>query len=123
VVQIVDALGVSEEVQISSFDRAAVRKVEDIAPALHTALVWSTGDLSTLIDDAVWAGADTMNGHGLVIYKGVAEPIEEAGLGLWLWGIELASDVTRVSPWAPGALITDHPQMVRQTLVDMGLGE
>jgi hypothetical protein len=97
--------------------------VEDLDSSLHTALIWSTGDLDALIQDALWAGADTMNGHGLVIYDGVVDPIEEAGLGLWLWGIELASDVTRVAKWEPGALITDHPDNVRQILIDMGLGD
>ena len=62
-----------------------------------------------------------MNGHGLVVYDGVADPIEEAGLGLWLWGIELASDVTRTAQWEPGAYIPDHPDLVRQTLIDMGV--
>ena len=36
-------------------------------------------------------------------------------------GAELASDVTRTAQWEPGALITDHPEVIRQTLVDMGV--
>jgi glycerophosphoryl diester phosphodiesterase len=118
---LVGVLGASERVQISSFDRAAIRVVEDVDRTLHTALVWSTGEVSQAIQDALWAGADTLNGHGLVVHEGVASPIEEAGLGMWLWGIELSSDVTRVSVWEPGAMITDHPGVVRQTLIDMGL--
>ena len=121
VVELVRVIEAQDRVQISSFDRDAVRRVEDSDSSLHTGLIWSTGDLNAVIQDAEWAGVDTLNGHSLVIHDGVADPIGEAGFGLWLWGLELASDVTRTAQWEPGALITDHPEVIYQTLLDLGI--
>lgn len=121
VVELVRVIDAQERVQVSSFDREAVRRVEEADSNLHTALIWSTGDLNSVIQDAEWAGVDTLNGHSLVVHDGVADPVREAGFGLWLWGLEIASDVTRTAQWEPGALITDHPQIMHQTLVDLGV--
>ena len=64
---------------VSSFDRDAVRRVEDLTEFAH-GIDLVTGDLNAVIQDAEWSGADTLNGHSLVVHDGVADPINEAGI-------------------------------------------
>lgn len=130
--QAVDALltlivqrSAENRVWINSSNRAALARVEAIAPGIRTILSWGSElqrPCEETVLDAVTRAIDgvLLQTHvGLPWFEECVKMAQDAGLNVILWTVNRPADVERLLPLRPDGLLTDFPACLAAMLRDV----
>jgi len=115
VVALVERLGLTDRVLVSSFDLAAIGRVREIGTAIATALLVGEPDADA-IDRAVAGGHSALNpwfGH---VDADLVARATAAGLDLHPWTVDRPDDLRRLAGLGVRSVITNRPDVARTTL-------
>jgi len=104
------------EVQISSFDRAAVAEAADACPRCDVALLWEANDDEDPLEVVAETGADSLNlSHRYVTARLVSEA-HRSGVPIRVYTVNDEADIRRAMALGVDAIITDRPEEARAAL-------
>lgn len=117
VVALIRRLGMEEQVLLSSFNHYSIRRLQNMAPQLATAFLFS--DLSL---DAVnygrREGVSALHPHYRQLYllPTYVEEARQAGLAVNTWTVEEEADIRYLEAVGVQAVITNNPKRARSFL-------
>lgn len=111
VVQIVEALGMQEQVAVMSLKYPAVQKMRALRPD------WRTGVLAaTAVGDMAALEADFIAVNAGMARPGLIRSVQAAGRDFYVWTINDPLEMSKMISMGVDGLITDEPALARQVL-------
>ncbi len=121
VVNVVEELGMQEDIATMSLKYPAVQKMKALRPDWRAGVLAATavGDLSGLDGDFVAVNAATVS-------PGLIRKVHESGKDIYVWTVNDPLQMSSMASMGVDGLITDRPAMAREVLrlrAEMGPGE
>jgi glycerophosphoryl diester phosphodiesterase len=112
VVACVQRNDMSEQVILSSFDQAMLRRVRHLAPALRIGFLYSKPDALQTLDFAPAA----LHPHWKLIHAEFVQQAHTRGQQINLWTVNETDDLRRMVVLGVDAIITNYPERLRAVI-------
>lgn len=119
IVEIIRETGTEDDVVIQSFDAEAVRRCRDLLPEVPAGVLFSAPLLfgRSSFGEKVISAALDVNADFVAVGFGAATPelvsmARENGLGVFVWTVNRAKDMTSMIEVGVDGIITNHPDVL-----------
>lgn len=117
VVALIDSLGMTGSVIISSFNHAYIERVKQANPNLVTAAL-----IETPVDDPLAllqrTGAQALNPDLALVNDDQVKQLRDAGFDVYVWTVNEEADMRRMIKAGVSGIITDFPQLLHRILTE-----
>lgn len=96
---------------VQSADRAALRRVRALNPAIPLGAIWKAGPLAAALPAA--GEAESLCAAADLLGEAEVERIRRAGLGCYVWAVNEPALTDRLVGWRVDGILTDRPGLVR----------
>ncbi len=126
VVQVIEDLGVEDQVVVQSFLPQTVRRVKLLAPALPTALLVSTLPTTParirvrrLAREVLEAGANAVGIWHSALTPALLEEMRQRSIGVWTWTVDDEIVMRDLALMGVQGVITNYPDRLNRVLAEL----
>lgn len=117
VVELVNAMGIADQIIVSSFGLAAINAVRAVDPTIVTGwLTMASYDQSRALDTAIENGHGALHPHFSTVTAQLVSAAHAAGLAINTWTVDDPSDMRRLAAMGVDAIITNDVALAVATL-------